>query len=96
MSPSLEKDVLGSDLIKDMLSLDDTFAKEFYAALCNTTWYKNGDLWHCSWRYAGQIVADLVSRGDYMTFYSSGNEAQVTDRVAYLLNKVGWTTYSRI
>jgi len=28
--------------------------------------------WHCSWRYAGGIIADMQEKGDYIDWYCSG------------------------
>lgn len=64
------------------------YAQNLYAALCNMQWEKitpwregagdladldRGELWSCSWRSSGGIVAEI--RGgdeDYMDWYCSG------------------------
>ena len=58
---------------------DDCYAQNLYAALCNTEWQKldvmpllKNQRWHCSWRSAGGIVADLRQDGDYLDWYCSG------------------------
>lgn len=53
------------------------------------------DLWSCSWRYAGSIIADIRNEHhgkneDYMAFYCSGNEGHVADIVDACFNKIGW------
>jgi hypothetical protein len=30
------------------------------------------ELWSCSWRYAGGIIADMQGTGDYLNWYCSG------------------------
>ena len=59
--------------------LDDRYAQNLYAALCNTEWQKQevmpllkNQTWYCSWRSAGGIVADLRKDGDYLDWYCSG------------------------
>ena len=57
-----------------------TYAQNLYAALCNMQWQKaeiipilTDELWSCSWRSAGGIVADLRNCDeDYMNWYCSG------------------------
>lgn len=55
------------------------YAQHLYAAMCNnqfqkvTTWNVLSDnLYSCSWRYAGGIVAHMRQEGDYMDWYCSG------------------------
>jgi hypothetical protein len=85
----LENDLRSPKVMKAVQDLE--FAKELYAAFCNVSWYKNGIEWGCSWRYAGEIVAELRNVGeDYLDFYCSGYEGRVTDRVAELLNDLNW------
>jgi hypothetical protein len=91
----------------------DRYAQNLYAALCNMRWQKSevwpvlkNDLWSCSWRSAGGIVAELQGQGDYMDWYCSGMgglsdyhaevnadyvpESCVTDEIRLDLASLGW------
>jgi hypothetical protein len=73
--------------------LNDDYAKDLYRALCNMRWKKYGfaELYSCSWRYAGGLIATIRNKGeDYMTFYLSGHEGNVTDEIKDDLKKLGW------
>jgi len=55
----------------------------------------NSDIWSCSWRYAGGIIADIRNKHyntkeDYMNFYCSGNEGEVADIVKECFERMGW------
>lgn len=55
-------------------------------------------IWSCSWRYAGGIIADIRNanyntKEDYMDFYCSGNEGNVTDLVKECFKRMGWEPY---
>ena len=74
----LEQDMKTSAMILEKVK-DDRYAQNLYAALCNMQWQKvevlpvlKEELWHCSWRYAGGIVAELQGKGDYLEWYCSG------------------------
>ena len=74
----LEQDMKTSEMILEKVK-DDRYAQNLYAALCNMQWQKvevlpvlKEELWHCSWRYAGGIVAELQGKGDYLEWYCSG------------------------
>jgi len=85
---------------------DDTYAQNLYAALCNNQFIKNEvfpilkeEVWSCTWRYAGGIIADMRSEGDYLNWYCSGigdndkmfvGEGCVTDEIHNDLLKLGW------
>ena len=82
--PEWQKDNLEYDLrTNEDLCLkvkhNEFFAQNLYAALCNNEFIKNQPwnilqekTWHCSWRYAGGILADMCEKGDYIDFYCSG------------------------
>ena len=64
----LEQDLIDCQFIKDKVRNEDGYDTRLYDALCNTNWYHDSDLhgdgskddsWHCSWRYAGGVVAIL-------------------------------------
>ena len=74
----LERELKQSPLILEKVK-DDRYSQNLYAALCNMEWQKvevlpvlKEELWHCSWRYAGGIVAELRFEGDYLDWYCSG------------------------
>lgn len=55
----------------------------------------DSDLWSCSWRHAGGVIADIRNahyntKEDYMDFYCSGNEGDVADVVAECFERMGW------
>jgi len=73
---------------------DRNFAEDIYGALCNMRWQNKKDpsnIYHCSWRYAGGLVATIRGQGeDYLDFYCNGNEGKVSKEVNKLFNKAGW------
>ena len=78
-TPNLELDLIQAEAIKDKVKANDAYAQNLYAALCNNDFQKRDlwpmlkdDLWHCSWRYAGGIIANIRGTGDYMDWYCSG------------------------
>ena len=75
------------------LKKDEEFATDVYRALCNMRWRSKWTpfKYSCSWRYAGGLVADLRDQGeDYIDFYCSGNEGNVTEEVRKIFNQLGW------
>ena len=88
---SLEWD-LGETWMRDKMD-NDEYANKVYDALCNTEWQhvETKEIFHCSWRYAGGIVArNRRYREDYMDFYASGSEGVVGSEIVYDFAKLGW------
>ena len=77
--PNLEYDVEDCEWICAKIRSSDTYAQNFYAALCNNEFQRNevwpilkDQTWGCTWRYAGGIVAHIRREGDYIDWYCSG------------------------
>ena len=75
---SLSDDLSNSKVILAKVQTD-RYAQNLYAAMCNMRWQKlevfpilKEELWSCTWRSAGGIVAELQGKGDYLTWYCSG------------------------
>lgn len=76
---NLEYDLRTTDWILAKVRGSDYYAQNLYAALCNNEFRRNdvwpiltNDAWHCSWRFAGGIIADMKQQGDYIDWYCSG------------------------
>lgn len=106
---NLERDVRRADWLVDKVRTNEIYAQNFYAALCNNqfapkdVWSLLKDLsWHCTWRYASEMIADIRQTEDYLTWYCSGTgfsgtdfagfveESFVTDEVKNDLDQIGW------
>ena len=82
---NLEYDLRTSELFIGKVK-NDNYAQHLYATLCNNNFFKGlmTEAWHCSWRYAGGIVADLRGEGDYIDWYLSGMRFDGDDSVELL------------
>lgn len=76
---NLEYDLLTTEWICEKARTNDAYAQNLYAAMCNMQWQKRdvmpilkNELWSCTWRYAGGIIADMRQEGDYIDWYCSG------------------------
>jgi hypothetical protein len=86
----MEEDMRNNSTILELVQ-DDQFATSLYSAMCNVYWENDGVEWGVSWRTAGGIVAELRNKGeDYIDFYCSGGEGQVSDKVRDVLESIGW------
>jgi len=112
MDHSLERDMKDSRWFVDKVRTTESYAQNVYAALCNNTFQKLelmpvllDEVWSCTWRYAGGLVADIRCEGDYMDWYCSGmgfvgdeghlekgyvHESQITNEVREDLKQLGW------
>jgi hypothetical protein len=79
MKPNLERDMKDAPWFVAKVRDSEIYAQHLYAAMCNNAFQKlelltvlKDEVWSCSWRYAGSIVADIRCQGDYMDWYCSG------------------------
>lgn len=108
----LEYDMMTAEWFRNKVCESESYAQNLYAAMCNNQFVKNDvwpilqdKRWGCSWRYAGEIIADLRGEGDYIDWYCSGMgfhdkkgadmkgyvpESLVTDEIREDLLKLGW------
>ena len=92
---NFEKYLLNDNDIMNLV-MDETFAKNLYAALCNKIWVNDKESFSASWRYSAGFVAHLrnVSGGlneEYLDFYLSGHEGTIFPDVLDALTKLGWS-----
>ena len=92
MENSLERDMKHANWFVDKVRASESYSQNVYAALCNNAFQKlevmpvlKDEVWSCTWRYAGGLVADIRCQGDYMDWYCSGirymglyNEDEIT------------------
>ena len=78
MDRDLEDDILADAEIMAKI-LDDRYAQNVYASMCNMRWQPKDtwsvlkdEYWTVSWRAAGGIVAELQGKGTYIDWYCSG------------------------
>jgi len=99
---ALQPNIKGGDMEEDMRNSptilekvkDRHYAVNLYRAMCNNAFTCAGkkEPWSCTWRYAGELVAELRDQGeDYMDFYCSGNESYVDEEIANDLKDLGWS-----
>ena len=76
---NLELELKSNDWIIEKVKNNENYAQNLYAALCNNQFIKNEvisilkeEVWSCTWRYAGGIIADIKGYGDYLDYYCSG------------------------
>ena len=91
---NLEYDLRTTEWILAKARGNKAYAQNLYAALCNNDFQKRDvmqiltdRLWHCSWRYAGGIVADMLGSGDYLDWYCSGILQHITDEEFHAMTK---------
>lgn len=98
--PCLEHDLRYSEVVANKCKNSDSYSQNLYAALCNNDFSSNGTDWHCSWRHAGGIVANLREEGDYIDWYCSGiefnqkslyvEEGFITEEILKDIENLGW------
>jgi hypothetical protein len=109
---NLERDIKSTWWIIDKVRRDEVYAQNLYAAFCNNE-FAPTDMWAilknitwtCTWRYAGNIIAEIRDEGDYLNWYCSGiqltnpgfvAESVIVPDVQHDLDNIGWMVISNI
>ncbi len=70
---------------------DDAVCHEMWSALANVDWtHENGDTAAYSFRAAGDLVAAIKGKGNYLDWYCQSDYPVVSDRVREALAREGW------
>lgn len=70
---------------------DETLCREVWSALANVDWkHENGDTASYTFRAAGDLIASIIGKGDYMDWYCSGPYAVISERVEKAMLAEGW------
>jgi hypothetical protein len=78
-------------VLGERLRTSDELCRQMWSALANQDWHhKNGDIASYSFRAAGDLIAAIRGRGDYMDWYCSGPYATVSEEIATDLRVEGW------
>jgi hypothetical protein len=81
-------------LFTSHLRKNNEFGKELWSAMANVIWYHLADpnKTECgySFRAAGDLIASMLCKGDYMDWYCSGPDGTVSDYIAESMLSRGW------
>jgi hypothetical protein len=84
---NMEYDMRTADWMVAKVRASEAYAQNLYAAMCNQDFQRNdvwpvlkNETWSVSWRYAGGIVADMRGEGDYMDWYCSGIQGELSEQ----------------
>jgi len=76
----------------DAMRESDSLCRDMWSALANVEWsHENGDTASYSFRAAGDLIAAILGRGNYMDWYCSGEYATVSDVIEEAMQAEGWT-----
>jgi hypothetical protein len=76
-----------------VMKRSDALCADVWAALSNVRWsHENGDTASYSFRAAGDMIAAILEKGDYMDWYCSGTAGTVSPIVAEAMATEGWTS----
>jgi hypothetical protein len=76
----------------DRIRADEAMGSAMWSALANMDWvHENGDTASYSFRAAGDLIAAVCGKGDYMDWYCSGPYSTVSEEIEKALKAEGWS-----
>lgn len=100
---NLEYDLRTTPWILQKARLSESYSQNLYAALCNREFIKldvipilTDHRWSCTWRYAGGIIANMREEGDYIDWYCSGIQNDVSEEDVAKFTPEQMTRYQEI
>jgi len=80
-------------VLGERMRASDALCVRVWSSLANCEWSNadTGDTASYSFRAAGDLIAAIIGRGDYMDFYCSGPYATPDDEVESAMATRGWT-----
>ena len=91
---NMEYDLRSTQWICDKAKASPAYAQNLYAAICNNDFIKNDvwplltdKRWGASWRSAGGIIANMIEEGDYIDWYCSGIQNDLSDEEYHNMSK---------
>lgn len=76
----------------DRIRASEDMAEAMWSALANVDWeHESGDTAVYSFRAAGDLIAAICGKGDYMDWYCSGPYATVSDEIGKAMAAEGWS-----
>ena len=86
------RQLFGDELKAVDPEVEENLAVDLYCALSNVQWeHEDGTRWSISFRGAGGLIAEIRETGDYMSWYCSGLEGRISEKIASALAAKGWT-----
>lgn len=92
LDPADQFEVDMNAVLGDRMRSSDALCVEVWSSLANCDWTNaNGDTASYSFRAAGDLIAAIIGRGDYMDWYCSGPYASPGAEVEERMATLGWT-----
>jgi len=78
-------------VLGDKIRADEEVGRDVWSAITNVNWiHTNGDTASYSFRRAGDLLAAICGRGNYMDWYCRSNAGVVSAEISAAMAAEGW------